>query len=207
MWAAGWHELVHAYCHAFSSSDAVTLVLRTYVYDSADPSNVHTIHRMIAGYLDTIECRASPDEREARPRIVILAASLPYADLLRLYKSADCYVSAHWGEGWGLPIAEAMSMGVPAIATNFSGNTEFMNEANSFLVNYSLAPYPSTDEWFGDLQHAVADVDSLARTMRWVVNDRSERRRRGEQAMHDMVRLYATAIRTEGLGTADLCRC
>ena len=84
--------------------------------------------------------------------------TLSQRDLISLYKTADAYVSAHWGEGWGLPLADAMAMGIPTIATNFSGNTEFMTDANSFLVGYSLAPYKVDDEWFGGLSHAVANV-------------------------------------------------
>lgn len=38
-------------------------------------------------------------------------------------------------EGWGLPYMEAMSMGLPAIGTNWGGNLEFMNSNNSYLVN------------------------------------------------------------------------
>jgi hypothetical protein len=84
-----------------------------------------------------------------------------------------------------------MSMGVPTIATNFSGNTEFMNDANSFLVNYSLANYSESDEWFGGLQHAVADVHQLAATMRYVVREPAERLKRGARAMRDMMTLYS----------------
>jgi glycosyltransferase involved in cell wall biosynthesis len=34
------------------------------------------------------------------------------------------------GEGWGLPIAEALAMGVPAIATNFSGPTAYASRSS-----------------------------------------------------------------------------
>jgi glycosyltransferase involved in cell wall biosynthesis len=38
-----------------------------------------------------------------------------------LYGGADAFVLPTRGEGWGLPILEAMAAGVPAIATNWSG--------------------------------------------------------------------------------------
>jgi glycosyltransferase involved in cell wall biosynthesis len=66
--------------------------------------------------------------------MVVVGRPLGYLELLRLYLAADCYVSAHWGEGWGLPLAEAMAVGLPVVATNFSGNTQFMTKENSFLV-------------------------------------------------------------------------
>ena len=51
---------------------------------------------------------------------------------------ADCYVSLHRSEGFGLTLAEAMSCCKPVIATAYSGNMEFMTEENSFLVPYRL---------------------------------------------------------------------
>ena len=44
------------------------------------------------------------------------------------------------GEGWGLPIVEAMAMGLPVIASNWSGNTEFMSQTNSLLVDCEIIP-------------------------------------------------------------------
>mmetsp|Transcript_7526 Transcript_7526/g.16673 ORF Transcript_7526/g.16673 Transcript_7526/m.16673 type:complete len:81 (+) Transcript_7526:1012-1254(+) len=46
----------------------------------------------------------------------------------------DAFVLPSRGEGWGRPHTEAMVMGLPCIATNWSGNTEFMSDANSFPI-------------------------------------------------------------------------
>ena len=55
-----------------------------------------------------------------------------------LFARADCYVSLHRAEGFGLTLAEAMALGKPVIATGFSGNTDFMTPANSYLVDWKL---------------------------------------------------------------------
>ncbi|MEY2564183.1 MAG: hypothetical protein QOH88_2376 [Verrucomicrobiota bacterium] len=51
---------------------------------------------------------------------------------------ADCFVSLHRSEGFGLGLAEAMLLGKPTIATGYSGNLDFMNSGNSLLVDYKL---------------------------------------------------------------------
>jgi len=51
-----------------------------------------------------------------------------------LYKAVDVYVSAHHSEGWGLTISDAILFGKPVAATGYSGNLEFMNDNNSFLI-------------------------------------------------------------------------
>ena len=57
-----------------------------------------------------------------------------------LYKACDCFVIPTRGEGWGMPITEAMSMGLPVIVTNWSGTTAFVDESVGYMINYTLAP-------------------------------------------------------------------
>ena len=58
--------------------------------------------------------------------------------MLKLINSCDSVVSLHRAEGFGLHLAEAMAFGKLVIATNWSGNVDFMNSENSFPVNYDL---------------------------------------------------------------------
>lgn len=55
-----------------------------------------------------------------------------------LVRDVDVYVSLHRAEGYGLVLAEAMLLGTPTIATNYSANIEFQNKENSCLVDYKL---------------------------------------------------------------------
>jgi glycosyltransferase involved in cell wall biosynthesis len=64
--------------------------------------------------------------------LVSRAQALGYIDM------CDCFISLHRSEGFGLPLAEAMLLGKPVIATNYSGNLSFMTRENSWLVDYEL---------------------------------------------------------------------
>jgi len=74
------------------------------------------------------------------PSVSICFDQLSDAMLARLYRRADAYLSLHRAEGFGLCIAEAMAAGKPAVATGYSGNLDFTNETNAFLVDYRLTP-------------------------------------------------------------------
>ena len=79
------------------------------------------------------------------------------------YRSLHCYVSAHCGEGFGLPIAEALLYGTPVVATNWSAPAEYA-EGLFRGVGYVLEP-PHGMDWqpfyTPDQEWAVPDQASL----------------------------------------------
>lgn len=108
--------------------------------------------------------------------------------------SCDCYVSLHRSEGLGLTMAEAMALGKPVIATGYSGNLEFMDDANSYLVPYRLVDVPSN--WWAytpGATWATADVDAAARLMRHAWEHPEEARARGERARDDLLKRFSPA--------------
>ncbi|HYR28210.1 MAG TPA: glycosyltransferase, partial [Thermoanaerobaculia bacterium] len=72
--------------------------------------------------------------------VTVIDEYLPASELHALHYAADCCVSAHRAEGWGLTLSDAMAAGRPVIATGYSGNMEFMNAGNSLPVAYTLEP-------------------------------------------------------------------
>lgn len=62
-----------------------------------------------------------------------------------LIKCCDVFVSLHRAEGFGLVMAEAMILGRPVVATNWSSNTEFMNKDVACMVDYQMIKNPRTE--------------------------------------------------------------
>ena len=97
--------------------------------------------------------------------------------------ACDCYVSLHRSEGLGLTMAEAIACGKPVVATRYSGNLEFMDEGNSYLVPYSLVEVPPS--WWAHQPGAAwaePDIDAAAGLMRRVWEHPDEARVLGERA-------------------------
>jgi glycosyltransferase involved in cell wall biosynthesis len=115
----------------------------------------------------------------ADPRIVVIDRGLAREELLSLIRASDCYVSLHRSEGFGLGMAEAMALGKIVIATDYSGNTDFVSELTGFPVDYTrralrYGEYMSSEgqSWAEPNEQAAADA------MRRAFHDREERRRR-----------------------------
>ena len=70
--------------------------------------------------------------------IILIEAEFEKNYQSALFKNCDAYISLHRSEGFGLTMAEAMYYGKPTIATGYSGNLDFMNVSNSFLVDFDL---------------------------------------------------------------------
>jgi glycosyltransferase involved in cell wall biosynthesis len=72
---------------------------------------------------------------EADKRIHLITGTLDRPEVLGLIKVCDAYVSLHRAEGFGRTLAEAMLLGKPVVATNYSGNVDFMHSDFSFPVD------------------------------------------------------------------------
>lgn len=74
--------------------------------------------------------------RSLVPHVEIISEKLPEKRLVELYRSVDAFVLPTRGEGWGLPAIQAMSMGLPVLLTNWSGNVDFMMSSKSLLRHH-----------------------------------------------------------------------
>lgn len=74
---------------------------------------------------------------------------LSYEEVLGLYASCDAFISLHRAEGLGLGLMEAMLLGKPVVATGWSGNMDFMDDACAALVRYTLTPVVDTQAVYG----------------------------------------------------------
>jgi glycosyltransferase involved in cell wall biosynthesis len=98
--------------------------------------------------------------------IEIIKTHLDEAGLAALFGRSDALLSLHRAEGFGLPMLEAMSHGIPSIATGWSGNLEFMNDDNSMLVPYRLIPVTDPTGIYAGSRWAEPDLDVAAEMLR-----------------------------------------
>jgi glycosyltransferase involved in cell wall biosynthesis len=78
-------------------------------------------------------------------KVVFIDDYLTQKDVLSLTNACDVYISLHRAEGFGLGIAEAMSLGKPAIVTNYSSTTEFCNTSNSIPISFEIVTMPPSE--------------------------------------------------------------
>lgn len=119
----------------------------------------HTLKEKLSGYRN----------------IRIIRGTLEKTEVNSLIACADALISLHRAEGFGLVLAEAMLNQVPVIATDWSANTEFMNDSCGCMVPYrmvqldhSIPPYKKGERWAEpDLEEAASYMKRLKEEPVW----------------------------------------
>ncbi|WP_177168976.1 glycosyltransferase family 4 protein [Allochromatium warmingii] len=168
--------LVQAFQDAFRDNDRCYLVLK-----------VNGQSRGTYEY-EMIRARVDSD------RILVMEMTMSHEKTFDFIKSLDVYVSLHRAEGFGLTCAEAMALGLPVIASQYSGNLDFMTEQNSLLVPTQVietdrpyGPYPAGTRW-GD-----PDLAAASHLMRTLL-DVEKRRFIGEEAARSIRKTLAPEL-------------
>ena len=132
---------------------------------------------------------------EQDERIILLEKPMRYHEAQGLKSVCDSFISLHRAEGFGLNMAEAMLMGKPVIATNYSGNVDFMYSNNSCPVNYSLIPI-QTNEYFDDVNQVWAepDIEHAAWYMRKLFNEPQFGKALGGHARQHILQHHSPAV-------------
>jgi hypothetical protein len=111
----------------------------------------------------------------------------PYHQMGALYRSADAYVSATRGEGWDLPLMEAMACGLPAIATDWGAHADYFHAGLGYpLRSRGLVPAVASNPVYESLSWADPDPNHLAELFRHVFENRDEAQEKGARAADEM---------------------
>jgi len=106
-----------------------------------------------------------------------------------LYRSIDCYITAGRGEGWDMPLMEAMACGLPTIATNWGAHQEFANNENSYLLNINgTIPAKAKCPYYEGFNWADPDAHHFSELLIKVFNNQQQAKEKGAIAAIDMAK-------------------
>ena len=119
---------------------------------------------------------------DSDPRVTVVDEFLSYDDVLSLVASCDVYVSLARAEGLGLPVLEAMAMGVPTVCMAYSGHLDFVADDTNCRVPFDVVDVPpSASHFYHPRNYPVAPrwaqprIEDAARVLRELA-DRPELR-------------------------------
>ncbi len=130
IWRKGPDVLLEAWKAAFPGGDDVVLIVKDVgvggVYRDGDREGI--AEHVASGSL---------------PRVVLLEDELDEEELARLYRSCDVLVHPYRGEGFAMPVLEAMACGTPPIVTEGGPTDEFCPPEAGWRIRSSRAEFPA----------------------------------------------------------------
>jgi GT2 family glycosyltransferase len=172
--------LLRAFASEFKESEDVVLLLSVF---NRDPDvNVEAeIARL--------------DLPSSAPIVLMLNPEFADHQMGSLYRSADCFVLPTRGEGWGMPVLEAMACGLPTIATNWSGPADFLHEEIGYPLEVkSLVKAEARCPFYAGFEWAEPDGDHLRGLMREVFEAPDRARAKGLLAASEVAERYSWEV-------------
>lgn len=154
--------LLEAYWKEFKNEKDVCLLLKVHKGDYEEEG-----FRQIRS--DIMSWRASLGF-DTYPDVFLCTRLLSRDEMQRLHATGDCFISAHRGEGWGLPQVEATMANKPIISVRYGGVHEYLKSHNLFSVEYALVPVVKYFNKYYEpgMLWAEANEESLRKKMRQV---------------------------------------
>lgn len=181
--------LLEAYTRAFTAHDDVTLVIK----DFGTASFYQGQH--------AADLIAALQQKPNAPEILYLNEELSEADVAGLYAACDCLVHPYRGEGYGLPIAEAMATGKPTVITNHGAALDFAHEGTSYLINATPTRLATNKigEWVtvDTPSWAEPSIEHLTETLRQIANDPQAAANKGKAAAVEIAAKHTWRHATE----------
>ena len=161
--------LLTAYRNSFAPDDDVCLVIkdmgtRTFYRDQNAGAQIEAL-------------REDPN----CPEIVYLTDDLPGDQIARLYASCDCLVHPYRGEGFGLPVAEAMACGLPVIVTAGGACDDFCSGDTGYMIPALRRQVQFQEPTVGPAWLLEPDEEALKRFLRQVFDDPVQARAKGRR--------------------------
>jgi hypothetical protein len=97
---------------------------------------------------------------------------IPPEELHRMYCITDCFILPSRGEGWAMPLLEALACGCHCIASNVTGQTEYLTDKISLLVD-PIGKEPALDGIYfhGQGEWYTFSTDQIVEHMRYAYNN------------------------------------
>ncbi len=162
--------LVNTYKNTFSAGDDVSLVIKD--FGNNGPYKGQTQEKIIQ------EAQRTPNA----PEIIYLNQDMSYEEIASLYTACDCLVYPYRGEGFALPVLEAMACGLPVVVTANGATDDFVTQDCGWFI-------PSTRKSIGkDIQGIKLakdgwmlepDTEVLSALMKWIAAHPEDAHKKG----------------------------
>ena len=178
-------RLIKVFCESFINKSDTALVLKT----SGATLSLLDRNRIIQK-IKSVKDQFKTLPNVKLPNIYLLHGDLSMEQLNSMYNhpKMKAFVSLTHGEGFGRPLLEATMVGLPVIASAWSGQKDFLHGEYSILIGGNLVPVPKSVVWEDIIMEGSrwfqVDEDQVKNGLRFVVNNYDKVKQRAIELMN-----------------------
>ena len=173
-WRKNHLGMLKAYIEEFKDDKDVVLILKSSMNSHEQKAHFHVdFEKMIQDLKKTYKYEW--------PAIRLISTSVP--SLAGLYKYADALVLPSTTECFSLTVLEAAMVKTPVITTEYGGHLDFLNQDNSYLIDYVVRKCPPEGQYHQFVPNSLIaepDHNHLKQLMRHVKNNPEEAKQKAE---------------------------
>jgi glycosyltransferase involved in cell wall biosynthesis len=158
----GFDRVLAAYLAEFRPEDDVCLVIK-----DAGASTFYQPQSMRTAIL-------AAREFSGNPAILYFEQDWTPSQLASLYASCHCLVAPYRGEGFGLPVLEALACGVPPIIPRNGPTDDFVDADSGYLLPSRFVPAEGVTNLCGPATELAVTLEDLRAAMRQAYSDRQK---------------------------------
>lgn len=125
-------ELLTGFNYAFDGIKDVALLIKTWSNVNSGDGKKHIA--------EAIRFMNNKSTGINRPKVTVITDILEESQMIDLIRSMDSYISVSCGEGFDLPLVQAMAMEKLVVATRFLAHGDYLDDTNSVNVPYTMMP-------------------------------------------------------------------
>jgi glycosyltransferase involved in cell wall biosynthesis len=154
-------QLLLGFAVAFDGYEDVSLIIKTWAAgnDANGKKHIGDAVRHIYGKATGLH---------NKPKISVISDVLEESQIIGLIRYCDVYTTVSKGEGFDLPLMQAMALEKLIVTTRFLAHSDYLNDQNSINVRHSLTPCIEASAPFYDSYQmwSVPDMDSYISSLR-----------------------------------------
>jgi len=148
----GFDKLIQAFTAEFGNQDDALLIIKTYGGPEGD---IDAISHQVKLLRNSLLVPGPVNRLPTQNNIVLIPGFIPTESILWLHQQANVFALLSRGEGFGLPIAEAIMAKKPVVVPKEGGHIDYIDPQNAFFVDgywdtciYAMTPYGCDGKWF-----------------------------------------------------------
>jgi len=148
----GFDTLIRSFTAEFGNNKDAVLIIKTYGGPEGD---AESIGRYVKSLRNSILLPGPVNTHASENNILLIPGFVPTESIMWLHQQASVFALFSRGEGFGLPIAEAIMAKKPVIVPKEGGHVDYINTDSAFFVDgrwdtcaYGMTPYGCDGDWY-----------------------------------------------------------